>query len=71
MCASCGATVYTYDIYGKSVSIIVSGRSVTVNDVTYTADRTITALSKHLRNCTDTRTVMAVRRLMREERIDR
>ena len=67
MCASCGATVVAYDIYGKRVVIAVSGGDVTVNDVTITADRADAALSKHLRNCTDTRTAMAIRKHMRGE----
>lgn len=67
VCASCGATIYRYEIYGKLIMIAVNRGSVTVNDVTITASYSDAALSKHLRNCTDTRTAMAIRKLMRGE----
>lgn len=67
VCASCGATVYHYEIYGREIIIAVNGGSVTVNDVTITASHADAALSKHLRNCIDTRTAMAIRKRMRGE----
>lgn len=67
MCASCGATVLEYEIYGKIIMIAINGGSVTIHDVMITASRADAALTKHLHATVDTRTAMAIRKCLRGE----